>query len=327
MWAYTAASDPRSALAGAIYLGFPENASLDQLLTVSKPRKQERSRPDGPRRSLLQCLAFTPRGVDFTPVLEGLITQARPAHGTAQGGLTAAVAAVVLPPAYPTGNDASTPSPKGSAGSSLPSETSPVGSSGSVTLIVRSINEEQATSLLQRPTKQEELQRCDVALFIFDGAQPDSFRSTLEQMLVMASTSGDILPCVMVCLNEDQMTPLQVAEVGSACSALGIRPPLSFPQSSTTPGSPGARSSSAGAMRMVYQSVALAALRPEGAIPETPSLKATRQYRRMVRKAALIAAGGAVTGLIAYFAYRWVQGRDAGDESKTSDLRASSKSS
>ena len=167
----------------------------------------------------------------------------------------------------------------------------------------------------------DELQRCDVGVFVFDGAQPDSFRSAIEQMLQIASNSGDILPCVMVCLNEDQMTPVLEVEVGSACSALNIRPPLTFPQSSATPGSPGARSSSAGALRTVYQSIALAALKPEGAIPETPSLKATQQYRRMVRKAALIAAGGAVTGLVAYFAYRWVQARESGDAIKEGDQR------
>jgi Ras family protein T1 len=328
MWAYTAAHDPQAALAGAIYLGFPETAPLEQLLALSKTRRQEKvARVDNSRRSVYQCLAFTARGVDAKPVLEGLITQARPAHGAVQGVVTAAVAAI--PPPTITAATASSSSSFGeinneikASSSSSPGKSS-AGDSSSIsprsaqqqtltttsTMILRAVSEEQAAALLERPTRQEDLQRCDAAMFIFDGAQPETFRSALELMVTIASASGDCLPCVMVCLNEDQMSAAQVAEVGSACSALGINFPLNFPQIGGTSPRP---SMNVAPVRAVYQTVVQAAIRPEdsGAIPETPSLKAAKQYRSMLRRGALIAAGGTVAGLTAYFTYRWVQARE-----------------
>ena len=43
MWAYTAAEDPRAALAGALYLGYPDDAPADRLFQVSRPRRAERT--------------------------------------------------------------------------------------------------------------------------------------------------------------------------------------------------------------------------------------------------------------------------------------------
>ena len=344
MWSYVAAMDPQAALSGAIYLGFPETAPLEQLLTVSKPRRQERPRPDASRRGVLQCLAFAAQGVDLKPVLEGLITQARPAHGVTQGPITTAVAAVALPvgellssssspPPESAGSDdtpvhtdtvepssSSTPPPAAAATGttpSTPSTTTTTTSSSSsspsagVTMILRGLPEEQGKVLLERQSRQEDLQRCDVAVFVFDGTQPNSFRSAVEQMVATASASGDTLPCVMLCLNEDQLSATRAAEVGAACSALEMRLPLNFPQTAALPGSPAAKSSAA-PLRGIFQAIVQAALKPEEsmAIPVTPSLKATMQYRRMLRRAALVAAGGTVAGLTAYLGYRWYQGRE-----------------
>jgi Ras family protein T1 len=336
MWAYTAAHDPQAALAGAIYLGFPESAPLDQLLAVSKTRRQEKmTRLEGSRRSVYQCLAFAARGVDAKPVLEGLITQARPVHRSVQGVVVAAAVAAISPPSTPSpslslddiNNTSSTSSSsiKAKAGADTATTSiSPRSSTSQVitttsTMILRAVTGEQVAALLERPTRQEDLQRCDGALFIFDGAQPETFRSALELMVTIASASGDCLPCVMVCLNEDQMLPTQVAEVSSACSALGINFPISFPQLVGPGGSSLRSSTNVGPLRAVYRTVIQAAIRPEdsGAIPETPSLKAAKKYKSILRRGALIAAGGTVAGLTAYFAYRWVQARESSNSGST----------
>jgi mitochondrial Rho GTPase 1 len=331
MWAYTAALDPQAALAGAIYLGFPESAPVDQLLAVSKTRRQEKlTRVEGSRRCLYQCLAFAPRGVDARPVLEGLITQAKPAHGAVHGIITAAVATIQpLPPSAENAdnntidNSSTLSSSPIKSCDTTPASTSPRSTTQqqttaptittTTTMILRSVSEDQAAALLQRPTRQEELQRCDAALFIFDGAQPETFRSALENMVTIASASGDVLPCVMVCLNQDHMSPAQIAEVGSACSALGINSPLNIPQITGPGGTSPRPSANVTALRSVYQTIVHAAIRPEEsmAIPETPSLKATKQYRSMLRRGALIAAGGTVAGLAAYFAYRYIHARES----------------
>ncbi|KAL4526211.1 hypothetical protein Ndes2437B_g07466 [Nannochloris sp. 'desiccata'] len=305
MWAYTAAHDPQAALAGAIYLGFPESAPLDQLLAISKTRRQEKiARVESSRRSVYQCLAFAARGVDTKPVLEGLITQAKPAHGAVHGAVAAAVAAIPPPSApspSPSSDDNSTTTATSSSSikattrtdtttmtSNSPRSATTQQTTAAITttstMILKAVTEEQAAALLERPTRQEDLQRCDAALFIFDGAQPESFRSVLELMVTIASASGDCLPCVMVCLNEDQMSPTQVAEVGCACSALGINFPVNFPQIAGPSGSSPRSSMDVGPLRAVYQTVIHAAIRPEdsGAIPETPSLKATKKIQKYV---------------------------------------------
>jgi len=309
MWSYTAAVDPKAALAGALYLGFPSDAPLERLLTVSKSRRQERRVPDAPRRSVLQGLVFAAKGVDATPILEGLITQARPTHGTPTQPISAAVAAVPLPAAAPppgeaaeasNGGGGSAPStPPANGGASPPSGAASaaagMSTGGSAVLILEAVSEAQAHVLLESPTRADDLQRCDSAVFAFDGSKLESFRSAVEQMVAVASASGDTLPCLFVALHEGEMSPVLATEVEAACSALKVPMPLSFPP----------QASASGALAGAYRTIAQAALAPEGFIPETPSLRATKQYRRMLRRAALVAAGGTVGALAGYFAYKF----------------------
>ena len=369
MWTYTAATDPRAALAGAIYLGFPANAPLDELLSVSKRQHLAHPSESFPGRTVLQCLAFAAGGeVDLRPVLEGLITQARPAHYSSQTVVTAAVAAVPIgsgvgsggvsgngkneeePPQLPT-----SPSPSTSA----PEEQQQQQEPQPVTMILRGVDAKQTKMLVLRssnsnsssssndptdPTssstttsstsssalsstttttpgalplvqlQKEDLLRCDVAVFVFDGSHPESFRAAISTVVSIASAADDALPCVLLCLNQESISDTMLAEVGSACSALGISPPLFFPQGAATPGSPAAKNA-ATALRKVFQSIAQAATKPEGHIPETPTLKAAQMYRKMMTKVSLIAAGVTATGLIGYFAYRYASSGSSGSGS------------
>jgi hypothetical protein len=101
-------------------------------------------------------------GVDTTPVLEGLITQARPAHGTLTVPIRAAAAAV---------GGSSSGSSDGSSSGGGGASSSSAGGSG-ITLILRSVSDSQAAVLLDPAAGKEELQRCDVAAFLFDAQQP-----------------------------------------------------------------------------------------------------------------------------------------------------------
>ncbi|PRW57931.1 mitochondrial Rho GTPase 1-like isoform A [Chlorella sorokiniana] len=271
-WAYTTAADPRRTLAYAYYLGFPEDSDPSKLFQVSRSRRQER-RADAPRRSVLQCYLFAPDGVDAAPVLEGLITQARPAHGTLATPIRAAAAFV--------GAEA------GSGGSSSGSS----GGSG-VTLITRAVTDEQAQVLVESAQGREELQRCDVAAFLFDAQQPGSFRAARQRMLEVASAAGDALPCLFLQANDNEATQELADAIGEACSQLAVKPPASY--SGARPGAP------------VYHAVVATAQQPELAIPETPSLKAARQYRRMLRKGALYTGAGIGVVLVGYLAWRFV---------------------
>jgi hypothetical protein len=96
--------------------------------------------PDRPSRPWC-ATARSADNMDATPVMEGLIAQSRPAHGSLAGPIRAAAAAVG-------------------------------GGDGAPTLILRSFSEEQAQVLLEGAAGAEELQRCDVAAFLFDAKQP-----------------------------------------------------------------------------------------------------------------------------------------------------------
>jgi len=311
MWAYTAVVDPKAALAGAVYLGFPHNHPLDRLITVSKSRRHDRRTSDAPRRSLLQCLVFASKGVDVTCVLEGLITQARPTHAAVTSPVFTAVAAVQLPLTSSSPGEVNYASQGNNGGSCagsplVPSSTgngttlssssapAPPAAASSYTMILRSVTEEQTRVLLESPGRADELQRCDVATFVFDSCRPDSFKSAVELMVAVSSASGNQVPCIFVALNGgSEMPPGFLEEVEATCSALEVGLPLQFPQASHGVGLAG-----------VYRAVALAALNPDKHIPQTPSLRATKQYRRMLRRAALVTAGGTVAALAGYFAYR-----------------------
>ncbi|GAB4823148.1 hypothetical protein N2152v2_010194 [Parachlorella kessleri] len=263
-WAYTTLGDPRLTLEYALYLGYPDEQSVDRLFQISKPRRLER-RGDPVGRSVLQCYVFGSEGLDTSSLLEGLIAQSRAAFGRPEGPLSVAVANVA--------------NPDGS----------------STTLVMKTFSEEQASVLLSSPARKEELQRCDVGAFVFDGTYPDTFRVAVSQMEAVASASGDCLPCLLVAANDSGMPAELVAEINEACSTLAVRTPAAYSRGAAA----------------LYQTLIHLAQQPDHAIPETATLKATRQYRRMLRRG-LIGAGVVTTGALAgYLIYRSYKARSA----------------
>ena len=252
---------------------YPEQAPADRLFAVSRPRRAER-RGDAPRRSVLRAFVFAAPEVDAGPLLEGLVAQARPAHGQPQGPVTAAAAAVTPsdPEAAPT------------------------------TLLLRAYAEPAAEALLGAPDARERLAAADVAAFVFDGRRPESFRAAVALMVAVASASGDSLPCLLVAAHDQDMSPALAADVGEACSALAVRPPAAL---SPKPGP------------QLYQALVAAAAAPELAIPETPSLRAARQYRRMLRRALISAGVGTAAVLAGLAAWRLLKGSTSGSSGAT----------
>ncbi len=235
-WAYTTAMDPRTTLAYALYLGCAEEPPLDKLFAISRPRRAERRGGEGGggRRGVLQCFLFAGEGVEVGGVLEGLIAQARPVHGMLSVPVSAAVGPVSV-------------------------------DGSSATLIIRAFGEDQAGVLLESPQRGEQLSACDVAAFVFDGKRPETFRAAVQQMVGVASASGDTMPCVFVGTNDAAMSQALLSEIGAACSSLAVKPPENFG------GSSGGTGGGSGAE--LYQNIVRTAWQPDLAIPETPSLK------------------------------------------------------
>lgn len=144
-------------------------------------------------------------------------------------------------------------------------------------------------SMLSQTRTNSELLDMDVAVFIFDWKEAKDFASVIEDMISVASSSGDSMPCILVGLNAHQATDTVVAEVQMICDTLGISEPIDF-----DPEDPDA----------VYVAIVKAAISPEGYIPETPSLLATKRQRRFVARATMYAGICTLVGLSGYLSYR-----------------------
>lgn len=277
-WAYTTAVEPEVVLAYALYLGLEDAAQAAPLFAHARPRRLDR-RQDVAKRGLLRAFLFAAEGLDAVPLLEGLISQARAAHSLPSVPITAAVAAVQLPE-----RAAAREEPEAAA---APAPASP----SSAMLLLRPLAEEQGSVLLGSPNARAELAVADVAAFAFDARSRESFAAAVQRMLAVASAAGDNLPCLLVATQDAGMDPDLATEIGETCSRLGIAPPLTFAGLSF----PG---------RSLYQTLVAAAAGAELAIPDTPSLQATRRRRSMVRRALWCSAGGVVLTVAGYAAYK-----------------------
>lgn len=182
----------------------------------------------------------------------------------------------------------------------------PLANGSTVTLVLKTFTKQQEQVLLEfsAARMEETLASCDVAVFLFDGSQPTSFESAVESMIALASASRDTLPCIFVSSN-DESTPTEVVEtIGSACSALSVKMPTALGNGTA-------------AYRMIVET----ALQAELAIPETPTLKARRQYRKMLRRAFIFTGLGTTAVLGGYFAWKWKMRQEQKEQAESSSAK------
>ena len=280
MWTYIASKSPRDAYAAAVYMGLPQEFSAQKFFSVVKKKTG-----DALSKSLvLRCSLFAPDNVDANDVMEGLIAQSRPAHAQPQ---QSRVSVSVAPVHFEDDSRADL----------------------DMTLILEYVSTSKLASKLDSFENNGAIG--DVAAFVFDWNRPEDFSSIIENMLTIASSSGDSIPCILIGLNEEDATATFAAEVQIACDTLGIGQPL---------GTENMYEVEKGFN--VYQSIIDAAMNPVGHIPETPSLQATKKYRRMVARATMYIGVGTLAGVscwLCYKAYKHYQSSSSSnDRSRTS---------
>eukprot|EP00884_Botryococcus_braunii_P020843 jgi/Botrbrau1/7442/Bobra.0083s0015.1 len=174
-----------------------------------------------------------------------------------------------------------------------PVPAQPPGNFHSPTLMLEEFSERAAEQLLTRESCAESLAVFDCAAFLFDNSQVASFRIALQLLLRVATRAGDSLPCLFLASKDDLPMPKDlVRECGEVCGLLALPLPLPLSMHRRTDG------------QHVYTELIQAARHPERAIPLTPSLRAQRQYRNMLKRAALYTALGVTSGLVVYGLYR-----------------------
>lgn len=129
----------------------------------------------------------------------------------------------------------------------------------------------------------------NVSAFIVDWSRPEEFTSTIEEMVSIASSSGDTMPCILLGVNKQKACDSFVAEVQMICGNLGIPEPIEYDPTDSN---------------AAYVAIVKACLFPEEYIPETPSLLATKRQRRFVARATMYASVATLVGLSGYLTYR-----------------------
>eukprot|EP00873_Tetraselmis_striata_P036981 jgi/Tetstr1/457245/TSEL_004174.t2 len=233
------------------------------LFATSRRRKQER-KSEHPGRGILQCYVFGATGSGKTGLLHGLVGLP---HSDVESGVHTCAVAV------------------GEVNGHEPRRT----------LVMQEVTEEMAERLLAGGAGREEraqwLAAADVGLFLFDSSAAESFAYAHELMLQVATASGDSLPCMFAASKDDiGMSQELVERCKECCAELAM--PLPIPVSMH-----------AGETSSVYARVAEAATAPARFIPETPSLKAMRQYQQTLRRCLIYAGAGVAGGALCYTLY------------------------
>lgn len=279
-WAYLAIVNPSKALEHMMYLGLPMDPALMQRqFAISKTRQQERRRgKDFQGRALFQCFVFGAANAGKSSLLQGLVRK----HG------------------QPGSNKSEPKEEEGNAGQAPAANIAvneiPVARGNRqrevmTTLVLREMQEEQIQSFEEDPQALQD--ECDVAAFVFDGSNIESFKAAQDLLLKLAQLADDTIPCVLIAAKDDLGISMDIQdECGRVAQELRMQVPLQV-SSQTDDASP------------VFSALVTAALSATKFIPETPTLRAKRRSEQASRRTASFIAVSALVVAGVYATYRW----------------------
>lgn len=147
------------------------------------------------------------------------------------------------------------------------------------TLVMREINEESVSSLLE---KRDALADCDVAVFVYDGSNAASWNRTVDLLVEVAAHGekyGFEVPCLLVAAKDD-LEPDPICHQSSiqVCTDMGVEAPFTV-------------SMKLGDIGNLFQRIVDAAQQPNLSVPETEAGKSNKNYQCLVQRSLTIAAG------------------------------------
>ncbi|KAF9618858.1 hypothetical protein IFM89_002726 [Coptis chinensis] len=256
-WSLMTLLEPAKSLANLIYIGYAGDAA--SALRITRRRRADCKKQHS-ERNVFQCFVFGPTKAGKSVLLNSFL--GRP-----------------IPESYtPTTTEHFA--------------TSVVDKETRKTLILREIPEDGVKPLL---SSKEFLAACDVAIFVHDCSDEQSWKKATKMLIDVASHgegSGFEVPCLIVAAKED-LDPYSMAAQDSVRVSrdMGIESPIPI-------------STKLGDLNDVYRKIISAAERPHLSIPETEVGRSRKQYRQLVNRSLMFVSVGAAVTVVGLAAYR-----------------------
>ncbi|KAK1294991.1 Rac-like GTP-binding protein RAC2 [Acorus calamus] len=258
-WALMTILDPAASVANLIYLGYPGDPVTS--LQINRRRRLDRKKQQT-QRNVFQCYVFGPRKSGKSALLNTLIGRTFSDEYQPTINQRFAVNMVEL-----------------SGGARK-------------TLIMREIPEDGVSPLL---ANKDSLAACDIAVFVYDSSDVNSWRRTTELLVEVAThgeNSGFEVPCLIVSAKDDlDPYPLAIQDSTRVSQDMGIEAPIPV-------------SMKLGDLNNVYRRIINAAQNPHLSIPETEAGRNRKQYRRIVNRSLMVVSVGAAVALVGLAAYK-----------------------
>ncbi|KAG0586008.1 hypothetical protein KC19_2G056100 [Ceratodon purpureus] len=259
LWSFMTLLEPKKSLSYLIYLAHYHDLPSAFRITNRRRRDSRRQRSD---RVVFQCFVFGATNCGKTAILNAFV--GRPyteAYEHTKGSRYAV-------------------RPVGPAGS------------GRKTLVLREITEESVSKLLE---KKDALASCDVAAFVYDSSDVESWRRAHELLIEVAAhqeITGFEVPCLLIASKDDlESDPSCTKGSTRVCTDMGLEATISV-------------SVKSGDFGDLFRKIVEAAQHPHLSIPETEAGRKHKQYRRLIQRSLTVAAVGVTVSVAGIAIYR-----------------------
>ncbi|CAL9135893.1 unnamed protein product [Musa acuminata var. zebrina] len=258
-WALMTLQDPAASLANLIYIGYTGDPA--SAFHITRKRRLDRKKQQT-QRNVFQCLVFGPRNAGKTTLLNSFIGRTFSEKYT------------------PTMSDR------------FATNVVELHNGEKKTLVMREIPETEVKNLL---SNKESLAACDIAVFVHDSSDEESWKRTKELLVQVAShgeNTGFEVPCLIISAKDDlDPYPLAVQDSTRVSQDMGIETPIPI-------------SVKLRDHNDVFCRIVSAAQQPHLSIPETEAGKSRKHYRRLVNRSLMFVSVGAAVAVVGLGAYR-----------------------
>ncbi|XP_077241698.1 mitochondrial Rho GTPase 1-like [Tasmannia lanceolata] len=259
-WALMTLLDPACSLANLIYIGYAGDPA--SAFHITRRRRLDRKKQQS-QRNVFQCYIFGPKKAGKSALLNSFI--GKPFSDRYKETTTECFAANIV--------DHPLETPK-------------------KTLIMREVPEDGVKDLL---SNKESLATCDIAVFVYDSSDENSWRKTKDLLMDVAThgeNTGFEVPCLIVPTKDDlDPSPMALQDSTRVSQDMGIEAPITV-------------SMKLGDFNNVFHRIIKAAQHPHLSIPETEAGRNRKQYRRLVNQSLMFVSVGAAVAIVGLAAYK-----------------------